>query len=117
MQQLLLLSYEASATFSETWKTSVTPGEAWVNVFYISYPQECRYLLEKLRDVYHNDSSTRQHAMSSAASGRYTPWRDRVRFRSPSRPSAARHAVACTPRAATHACRRDATDTLYPWLC
>jgi hypothetical protein len=31
MQQLLLLSYEASATFSETWKTSVTPDEAWVN--------------------------------------------------------------------------------------
>jgi transposase len=29
-----------------------------------NFPEECRYLLEKLRDVYHNDSLTRQRNMS-----------------------------------------------------
>ena len=29
-----------------------------------NFPEECRYLLEKLRDVYHNDSLTRQRTMS-----------------------------------------------------
>jgi hypothetical protein len=36
-----------------------------------NFPEECRYVLETLRDVYHHDAQVREQAMSAEANRRY----------------------------------------------